>query len=89
MLFPITAQFSHALTKHHHAKEDTHQVQMKDFTTNCAIYHFQLNYNTIDFSSDYSFLEKKIKFEEIFVKTSIRNLFHFQYKSSRAPPYYC
>ncbi|MCF6181091.1 hypothetical protein [Lutibacter sp.] len=90
VLFPITAQFSHAFTKHHHAQKiGNHQVQMTDYTANCAIFHYQLNYNTIDFSSDFSFLEKVNIEDKNYVYHSIRVLFHYHYKSSRAPPYYC
>jgi hypothetical protein len=68
---------------------DIHQVQMTDFTANCAIYHHQINFNNIDFSLDFSFLEKTITKEKNFTYKPFKKLFHFQYKSSRAPPYYC
>lgn len=90
VLFPLTVQFSHGLQKHHHAQNnENHQIQLNDYSTNCAIYHFQFNYNTIDFSSDFSFLEKNNIEEKNYVYRPIRSIFHYQYKSSRAPPYYC
>jgi uncharacterized membrane protein len=90
VLFPLTIQFSHALKKHNHAQDlNTHQVQMSDFTANCTIFHYQLNYNTIDFSSDFSFLEKTNIEEKNYAYRPIKNLFHYPYKSSRAPPHYC
>lgn len=88
-MFPITIQFSHALSKHEYTANNQQKTFLDTPKTNCSIFHHQINVNTIDFSVNFSFTEPSSKYEKIyFVKNQI-SIFNFHYKSSRAPPTYC
>ena len=87
VLLPFAVQFSHALEKHEYSVCDAQNVvHLHHPKTNCSIFHYQINYNTIEFSSTFSLDENILINEKVFtqeVKKESTSLFH---KSSRAPP---
>jgi len=88
VLLPFAVQFKHSFQEHEHAfckaqnslHFDTHKID-------CSIFHFKINTNKIDFSSEIQ-IAKKLDNEEktLTVETQISSV-KIQYKSSRAPPF--
>lgn len=89
VILPFAIQTVHALQDHEHlvciAKEVKH---FHNQDTNCSVYHFTIEQNSIDFGSNYDL--------EINIVFNINPAFyclkdhqdHYQFKSSRAPPYF-
>ena len=89
VILPFAIQTVHALQDHEHlvcnAKEVKH---FHDQHTNCSVYHFTIEQNSIDFVSNYDL--------EINNVSNINPAFYclkdyhdtYQLKSSRAPPYF-
>lgn len=86
VLFPISAQFNHSLIKHHYIAVNKQHQSIDVIKSNCIIYHYQLNYNTYNFSSDFSFLLKKPASEKVIVVKTQKKQAFFRFKSSRDPP---
>ena len=84
---PLTIQFSHALEKHEYEGCTLeNQVHLHHPKNNCTVFHYQINYNTIDFSSTFSFNETSFIEEKIITSEDKKELTSIFYKSSRAPP---
>ena len=87
VILPFAIQTVHALQGHEHfvcnAKEVKH---FHDQHTNCSVYHFTIDQNSIDFVSNYDL--------EINTVINLNTTFYYfknyqaqhQFKSSRAPP---
>ena len=86
-MLPLTIQFSHALEKHEYSGANVeNNIHVQHPKNDCSVFHYQINYNTIEFSSAFSLDENILINEKIFtqeVKRESTSLFH---KSSRAPP---
>ncbi len=88
VLLPLAVQFNHSFQKHENSyckaqniiHFDTHEID-------CSVFHFKINNNKIDFSSEIHLAEKLGLEEKILsVETRISSV-KFQHKSSRAPPF--
>ena len=87
VLLPFVVQFTHAFEKHEYSVCNTQDiVHIHNHKTDCSVFHFQINYNTIDFSSNFLFETIK-KFEEkIYASEGKNPSTNLNHKSTRAPP---
>ncbi|MFK5959409.1 MAG: hypothetical protein QM495_11155 [Lutibacter sp.] len=87
-MFPLTIQFSHALQKHEYSGcKLEHKVHLHHPKNECSFFHYQINYNTIDFSSTFSINEISLVEEKVITQENKKESSSFFYKSSRAPPF--
>lgn len=88
VLLPFAVQFNHSFKKHEHsvckAQNITHFDNHK---TDCSVFHFKINTNKIDFSSEIHLTEKRENEEKIVTAEAQTAAAKFHYKSSRAPPF--
>ncbi len=87
VLQPLAIQFTHALKKHEYSASDNQNViQIHHHKTDCSIFHYQLNYNTLNFSTNF-ILASAIKIvEKIYTTEDQNSSIKLHHKSSRAPP---
>lgn len=85
VLLPFAVQFLHTFEHHDHfcSEKDIH---IDSHELDCDVFHFKINQNSVDFSSEAILIEnnnfknKLFNIEEQFFSVQV------QYKSSRAPP---
>jgi len=89
VLFPFIVQTSHVLTNHDHQvlnEKGIKQVQKQEL--DCSICDFQVEYNSIDFSTNFAAHNPQ------YINVDLKDYTQFNYtvnlnlKSSRAPPYF-
>jgi len=86
-LLPIALQFIHALQKHEYSEVGSEIAVYAHHSKNdCSIFHYQINYNSIDFSSEFQINEVDFIIDKIITKENKKQLSSFFYKASRAPP---
>jgi hypothetical protein len=87
-LLPIAIQTAHAFEKHEHLVSSNQvSFNLHENETDCSVFHFKINNNSIDFSSRFFVSEESILNTKIY---SIEGLNYFSkllLKSSRGPPY--
>lgn len=87
VLLPFAIQFSHAFEKHEYSVCDAQNVvHLHHPKTNCSIFHYQINYNTIDFSTNFILAPATIIVEKIYAAEDQNSSIKINFKSSRAPP---
>ena len=85
VLLPFAIQFSHSLEKHEHIC-NAHDLHIDNHELDCSVFHFKVNQNSIDFSSE------EILFQNVFIENKIASyeaqiaLTPQYQKPSRAPP---
>lgn len=85
MLLPFAVQFIHSFEKHEHIC-NVNDIHIDEHELDCSVFHFRINQNSIDFSSDVVFLESNIANNVIFHSEAQLSSFQYFNKSSRAPP---
>ena len=85
VLLPFAVQFVHSFEHHDHICSDN-DIHIDTHELNCSVFHFHINQNSIDFSSE-EILTQNTTSENIFFTLEERkSSVNLQYKSSRAPP---
>jgi len=80
-------QFFHALQKHEYSEVNSEITVYAHHPKNdCSIFHYQINNNSINFSSKFSVNEVDLIIDKIITKENKKGLSSFFYKASRAPP---
>jgi len=87
VLLPFAVQFSHAFEKHEYSVCNAQNVvHLHHHKTDCSIFHYQINYNTIDFSTSFILDSASIIVEKIYATEDPNSSIKILHKSSRAPP---
>lgn len=88
VLLPFAVQFNHSFQKHENSFcKAQNTIHFDAHEIDCSIFHFKINTNKIDFSSEIHLTEKLDNEEKtLSVETQISSV-KIQYKSSRAPPF--
>ncbi len=87
VLLPFAIQFSHAFEKHEHSVCNAQNVvHLHQHKTDCSICHYQINFNTIDFSTNFILASAIIIVEKNYTTEDQNSSIKLHYKSSRAPP---
>jgi thymidylate synthase len=87
LLLPIAIQFFHAHQKHKYSEVSSETtIYAHHPKNNCSLFHYQINYNSINFSTEFSINEVDLIIEKIITKESKRESSSFFHKASRAPP---
>jgi hypothetical protein len=81
-------QTAHAFEKHEYSVSSKQiSINLVNKGTDCSVFHFKINHNSIDFSSEFQIIEP-IEKESIIVFSEIQIPSEKPfYKSSRAPPF--
>lgn len=88
VLLPFAIQFSHSFENHEHlACNQEQNVHIHDHEYDCAVFHFKINTNTIEFPSIEIFTDKDFVKFQILTAVNRGNSVLFYSKSSRAPPH--
>ncbi|HEY9221155.1 MAG TPA: hypothetical protein VIO43_06200 [Lutibacter sp.] len=88
VLLPFAVQFNHSFKKHGHSVcKSQNIVHFDHHEIDCSIFHFKIDTNKIDFSSEIHLAENIIKEEKIVTAEAQTAPVKFHYKSSRAPPF--
>ncbi|NLP58448.1 hypothetical protein [Lutibacter sp. B1] len=89
ILLPFAVQFIHSFEKHEHSICTSQNVTHFDnHEIDCSVFHFKINHNTIDFTSQVLFTQIKTVEEKIYNTEAKSTSVKLNYKSSRAPPYF-
>jgi hypothetical protein len=86
---PITVQTVHALEKHEHTvctATDIKHIHNQDI--DCSIFHFQLQQDTFDFSTNYTFVNFQVITQKVDTYTPSSYHTYLISKSSRGPPHF-
>ncbi len=87
-MLPFAIQLAHAFEKHEfsicHAENKIH---FDSHTSNCAVFHYKINNNTVSFSSINSTTIDRIIEEKIYAAENQNSSVKLYFKSSRAPPF--
>jgi len=84
---PFAIQFSHALEKHEYSVcKGQNIAHLHHHKADCSIFHYQVNYSTIDFSSNFTTIENVSTEERIYAAEDQNSSIKLHHKSSRAPP---
>jgi len=88
VLLPLAVQTSHAIEKHEYSVSNK-QVSINLFEdgTDCSVFHFKINHNSIDFLNCFSTEENTAIKEENYTIELSKYSVKLHLKSSRAPPY--
>lgn len=85
VLLPFAIQFSHSLEKHEHICS-TNDLHIDTHELDCSVFHFKVNHNSIDFTSE-KILFQNNNIENTIISLEAQIALIPQYKKpSRAPP---
>tara|TARA_R110001583_G_scaffold93777_1_gene236992 strand:+ start:13875 stop:14207 length:333 start_codon:yes stop_codon:yes gene_type:complete len=88
VLLPFAIQFSHAFTSHEYsicqAQNKTH-IDLHEI--DCSVFHFKINNNTVEFSSNQLHASTNLVETKIFTTDAKTSSVKFHFKLSRAPPF--
>ena len=80
-------QLSHALTPHEYSVCNAqHKIHVDTHEIDCSLYHFQINYNSIVFSSNFTIAENVSTEEKIYATEDQNASAKLHHKSPRGPP---
>lgn len=86
-MLPLTIQLSHAFEKHEYSGANLeNSVHVHHPKNDCDVFHYQINYNSIDFSSTFLLNEIILSEEKVITPEDKNKSTSIFYKSSRAPP---
>lgn len=86
VLLPFAVQFAHSFEHHEHICSEN-DIHIDSHELDCSVFHFKINQNSIDFSSEEIIFENNISNTNIFTTEACKSLVNLYYKSSRAPPF--
>ena len=89
IVVPITIQTVHAFEKHEHtvcSAKDIKHIHNQDI--DCSVFHFQLQQDIFEFSTDYEFVNFQSVTQSFDNYTPLEYHTYLISKSSRAPPYF-
>lgn len=86
VLLPFAVQFVHSFEYHEHICNE-HDIHIDTHQLDCAVFHFKINQNSIDLSSEEIVFKNTFLTHIIFTIEESNSLIKLHYKSSRAPPY--
>ncbi|PCH53579.1 MAG: hypothetical protein COC22_02235 [Flavobacteriaceae bacterium] len=87
VLQPFAIQFSHAFKKHKYSVSNNQNVvYLHHHKIDCSIFHYQLNYNTLNFSTSFILASATVIVEKIYTSEDQNSSIKLHHKSSRAPP---
>lgn len=86
VLLPFAVQFLHSFEHHEHICSEN-DIHIDSHELDCSVFHFKINHNSIDFSSEEILFENNISESNIFTIEESKSLVSLHYKSSRAPPF--
>lgn len=89
IIVPITIQTVHAFENHEHTvctATDIKHIHNQDI--DCSVFHFQIQLNIFDFSTDYEFINFPIVDQNFDNYTPSTYHTYLISKSSRGPPYF-
>lgn len=88
-MFPLTIQTAHAFEKHEYSVSNKQvSINLFDDGTDCSVFHFKTNHNSIDFTTNSSEIQIHISKEKVFAIEFSKYTVKPHLKSSRAPPYF-
>lgn len=88
VLLPFAVQLNHSFKKHEHSVcKAQNIIHFDNHEVDCSAFHFKINTNKIDFSSEIHLTEKRKNEEKIVTAEVQTATSKFHYKSSRAPPF--
>lgn len=87
-MLPLAIQTVHAFEKHEYSvlKKQV-SINLYENEADCSVFHFKINHNSIDFSSNLLIAEKINSYEKIYTIESLIYSVKLLLKSSRGPPY--
>jgi len=88
VMLPIAIQIAHAFEKHEYSVSNKQvSINLFDDKTDCSVFHFKINHNSIDFSNGFSTIDKPEAIEKKYFVEFSKYSVKPHSKSSRAPPY--
>lgn len=85
VLLPFAVQFIHSFENHEHIC-DVNDLHLDEHKIECSIFHFKINQDSIDFSTEVVFSENDNSNKLILSSESQQTSFQYFNKASRAPP---
>ena len=85
VLLPFAVQFTHSFENHEHTC-DVNDLHIDEHKLDCSVFHFKINQNSVDFSSEIVLAEQVVSDKIIISSESQKTSFQYFNKSSRAPP---
>lgn len=76
----------HSFEHHSHDVCTIHEVHIHKHELDCSVFHFKINQNSIDFSSEEILTQNTTSENTFFTLEERKSSVNLQYKSSRAPP---
>ena len=86
VLLPFAVQFLHSFEHHEHICSEN-DIHIDTHELNCAVFHFKINQNSIDFISEEISLQKETSKNNIPTIEEQTYAVQLYYKSSRGPPF--
>lgn len=86
VLLPFAVQFLHSFEHHDHICSEN-DIHIDTHELDCSVFHFKINQQSIDFSSEEFLSENTTSNNKLFTIEEQIFAVHIQYKSSRAPPF--
>lgn len=86
MLLPFAVQFIHSFEHHQHNTCNISDLHIDKHEFDCSVFHFKINQNSIDFSSEIVLTEQLISDKTIISSEAQLASIKPLYKASRAPP---
>lgn len=84
----MAIQTAHAFEKHQHLVSSKHvNFNLYENETDCSVFHFKINQNSIDLFSPFLIAKKSISNEKIYSIEDSNYFSKLLLKSSRGPPY--
>jgi hypothetical protein len=87
-LLPFAVQFLHSFETHEQlACNSQHTIHFDTHEIDCSVFHFKINHNTIEFSSNFAIVENVLTDEKKYATEDQISSIKIHHKSPRGPPF--